>query len=174
MNMTSVNLNLLLALIGGALLALMIKLNSSLAALTTPLYASWLAHGIGASVALLLIAVITTVSKRDRPNIVKPLSRNTTSKHDRPTLSGGAAPKWSYLGGIPGAMVVILAAITVNSELGLSGTLVLGLLGQVLFGLLSDHFGLFGVDKKPISAHRLLSIIPIFSGASLIIFFGRS
>ena len=156
MNMTSVNLNLLLALLGGALLALMIKLNSSLAALTTPLYASWLAHGIGASVALLLIAVITTVSKRDRP------------------ISGGAAPKWSYLGGIPGAMVVILAAITVNSELGLSGTLVLGLLGQVLFGLLSDHFGLFGVDKKAISAHRLLSIIPIFSGASLIIFFGRS
>ncbi len=156
--MTIPNVNVLLALFGGALLAIMIKLNSSLASFTTPVFASWLAHGIGTLVALLLLALLAKSGKVNQDS-------------NRKLNAQKSAPLWSYFGGLPGALVVVFAAITVNSELGLSGTLVLGLIGQVIFGLVCDHFRLFGVPKQAITINRLVSILPILAGSGLIIFF---
>ncbi len=152
------NFNIVLALIGGALLALMIKLNSALAFFTSPVTASWTAHLVGTIIALLLMAI---VSKTIQPKAVN-INQGTTNV---------SAPLWSYFGGIPGALVVMLAAVTVNSELGLAGTLVLGLLGQVCFGLTCDYFGLFGVMKKELKREQLFTILPILAGSFLIIFF---
>lgn len=50
-------------------------------------------------------------------------------------------------GGIPGALTVLLAAIAVNSPLELAGTLGLMLTGQIVFGLIADLRGWFGVIK---------------------------
>lgn len=139
---------IVLAIFGGVILAVMIGLNSQLYAYVTPLEASWIAHGAGALAALLLLGLISRRMKK----------RNET------------APWWAYLGGIPGALLVVLAVITVNSFLGITGTLVLSILGQVLFGMISDQFGWFGLEKHKVSKSRLLSVVPIMVGAMMIVF----
>ncbi|MGC0154748.1 DMT family transporter [Chromobacterium vaccinii] len=136
-----------LALLAGALLALMIHCNSRLAAYGNPLTASWLAHAIGMLAALLLWLAL----------------RQTGPDSGRP-------PRWAYLGGLPGALTVALAAITVNSPLALSGTLALGMTGQVLFGLLSDRFGLFGMPRRPLCLNDVLALPLVLSGCAILIF----
>ncbi|UIP30170.1 DMT family transporter [Photobacterium sp. TLY01] len=141
----------LLALFAGAMLSLMILLNSQLAAHSSPLLASWVAHGIGAAFAGFILFVCHLRSKRTRPA-------------PRPV------PKWAYLGGIPGAFTVILAAATVNSPLGLSGSVAFMLVGQTLFGMLSDVFGLMGSKRRKLSSQDLVVVCCILSGSMLIIF----
>ncbi|XLM20076.1 DMT family transporter, partial [Chromobacterium piscinae] len=79
-------------------------------------------------------------------------------------------PRWAYLGGMPGALVVALAAITVNSPLAMSGTLALGMAGQLLFGLLSDHFGGFGMPRRPLRLNDALALLLALSGCAVLIF----
>jgi transporter family-2 protein len=141
----------ILAIIGGVLLALMITLNSLLGSFSSPLYASWVAHGVGAIVALILVQLMAR-----RPT-AKPMGKEW-------------APYWSYLAGIPGAAVVAVAAITVNSKIGLTGTLALGIVGQIIFGLLSDQFGWFGLPKRSIRVKDVIVLLMVLSGSGLIIF----
>jgi len=138
------------AVFGGATLAIMIGLNSHLALFVTPLYTSWLAHGIGAVTALLILSMLSKNDQKPNVNTVK-------------------APWWSFMGGMPGAFVVVLASITVNSSLGLTGTLVLTITGQVLFSLLSDQWGWFGMLKRKLTRQRVVTLIPIVLGSLLII-----
>ncbi len=151
--------NTAMALIGGVLLACMIRFNSQLAELCSPMVASWLAHGIGSVFALLLLVISRVLRNRHNGN------REVTQ-----TL----APRWSYFGGVPGALVVIVAAITVNSDIGLAGTLVLGLIGQIIFGFICDGWGLFGVEKKRVTVQQVKKVFLIVAGSFLIIFFRSS
>ncbi|QRK04329.1 DMT family transporter [Archangium violaceum] len=148
----------LLAMAGGALLALMINYNSLLAKHTTPVFASWVAHGLGAVAAFALVVLYSRLFR-------------SPGKEMEPQRA--KVPLWFYLGGIPGTLTVILAAVTVNSGLSLSGTIALMLLGQVLFGLVSDYFGLFRTPKRRIVATDFLVALCILSGSALIIF-GRA
>ncbi|MDT3249825.1 DMT family transporter [Serratia sp. root2] len=142
----------LLALSAGALLALMISVNSVLASYNSPLFASWVAHGVGAIAAWLLLQLL--LFRR------KPLS----------SAVAVVAPRWAYFGGIPGALTVVVAAITVNSPLALSGSLALMLTGQVLFGMLSDGCGWFGVMKRRLRANDIIATLLILFGCGLLIF----
>jgi transporter family-2 protein len=147
----------LLAVAGGVLLAFMIHYNSLLAKHTTPVFASWVAHGLGGAAALLLVVLYSkaprSTATADGPRCVK-------------------APLWFYLGGIPGAFTVILAAVTVNSTLALAGTVALMLVGQVLFGIVSDHFGLFRTPRRRIGVYDLCVVLSVLTGSMLIIFGG--
>ncbi|WP_047248767.1 DMT family transporter [Chromobacterium subtsugae] len=136
-----------LALSAGALLALMIHCNSRLAAASDPLTASWIAHAAGAFAAWLLWAAWR-----------------------RPGPAAGPAPRWAYLGGVPGALTVALAAIAVNSPLGLAGTLALAMVGQVLFGLLADHFGWFGMPRRRLGRSDALAALLVLAGCAMLIF----
>lgn len=147
--MQRINWYSVLALIGGGLLALMIHLNSQLAAQTSALNASWIAHGLGAAVAIALCSIKT----------------NKKAK-----LSNEKPPKLFLLGGLPGAATVILAAITVNSSIGLSGTLALGLVGQISCSILCEHFGLFNLEKRVFSTIELVPVILVIMGSTLIIY----
>jgi transporter family-2 protein len=147
----------IVALAGGALLALMIDYNSLLAKHTAPLFASWTAHGLGAVAALVLVVLYARMAR----------SPGTESKRPR-----AKRPLWLYLGGIPGAFTVYLAAITVNSSLALTGTIALMLVGQVLFGIASDHLGLLRTPKRPIVPADFLVALSILTGSALIIFSG--
>src|SRR5260370_5727300 len=131
----------ILALAAGMLLALMIGQNSALAKDTTPLFASWMAHGIGAIASLGLVLAAAPNKERRK------------------------APAWAYLGGVPGALTVVLAAITVNSRLALSGTLALSLVGQVLWGLFLDHFGLLGVPRRRLMLQDLWVVLSAIAGS---------
>jgi len=150
-----------LALFAGAILAIMIKLNSSLAGLNSPIEASWIAHGLGAVTALTLFQIMAI------------FRRHTAKESIKSSTTDTRAPWYAYLGGLPGAFTVILAAITVNSPLGLAGTLALALLGQILFSLWVDHFGLFGSFKRRIAWHDVKVLGFIIIGSLLIIFARR-
>ena len=141
-----------IALFAGAILAIMIKLNAGLANISSPLEASWIAHGLGAVTALGLLSLFSYKPKTDSKKL---------TKH---------APWFTYFGGLPGAFTVILAGITVNSPLGLAGSLALALLGQVLFSLIVDYFGLFGSFKKTLGVNDIKVIGLILTGCLFIIF----
>ena len=138
----------------GVLLAFMLNCNALLAKHTSPVFASWTAHGLGAAAGLLLVALQARRGKPAAPAAAKP-------------------PRWAYWGGLPGALTVVLAGITVNSRLALPGTVAFMLAGQVVFGLASDGLGLFGVAKKRIGTLDLAAGFTILAGSTLIIFGGR-
>lgn len=127
----SIDWTIMFALIAGVVLAIMTDWNSQLARHSSPLFASWAAHGIGAVASTILVAVFS----------VGGTATSVEGRHQH-------WPLWSYLGGIPGAFTVLLAAITVNSTLGLAGTLALSLVGQMAFGVLADFFGFFRLRRR--------------------------
>jgi len=151
----------LLAIAGGVLLALMINYNSLLARHTTPVFSSWVAHGLGAVAALALVVLYSRIA---RP------AGSETQRETR--LPSGKVPLWFYLGGIPGTLTVILAAITVNSRLTLSGAIALMLVGQVIFGIVSDYFGLFRTPRRRLVAADFFGALAVLAGSALIIFGG--
>lgn len=140
-----------LALFGGGVLALMIGLNSQLYYYVSPLTASWIAHGTGAIAALIVMSLFHW-----RRKSAPPTKQNL--------------PAWAYLGGLSGAALVVLAVITVNSFLGITGTLVLSIVGQLVFGMVSDQFGWFGLERHPVTPDRIKAIAPILAGSILIVF----
>ena len=143
--------HLVMAFATGGLLTLMVLFNGQFALHGTALFASWAAHGTGMVAALVFLALIPRL---------------------RATGTRPATPAWAYLGGVSGAATVMLTSTTVNSALALSGTLAFGLAGQVVFGLLTDRFGLFGLPRRRITARDLAALAMIVAG-SLMIIFGR-
>jgi bacterial/archaeal transporter family-2 protein len=142
--------HLILAFLSGGLLTLMVLCNGTVAAHGTPLFASLAAHGTGALAATLILALVP----------------------GRRPAATGAAPLWAYLGGLSGAVTVMLTSVTVNSALALSGTLALGLAGQVGFGLVADRFGLFGLASRRLPP-RDAGVLALIVAGSLLIIFGR-
>ncbi|KSB91708.1 hypothetical protein AS593_06715 [Caulobacter vibrioides] len=143
----------ILALLAGVVLASMIALNSRLAHFSSPTFAAWAAHGIGA-----LAALVAVLVWRRAKIAAAPAAPN-----------GGRWPRWIYLGGVPGALTVLLAAITVNGPLGFSGTLALMLAGQMLFGVAADRFGWLGLERRAPTAAGLLGLGLVLAGSLVII-----
>ena|SRR3990167_5721836 len=152
------SLDYVLAIIAGVLLALMIDCNSLLASFTSSVQGAWIAHGVGMFTSVVLIVMLT--------RFLSPRLNLTASSQPRQK-----SPIWSYFGGVPGAMTVVLAAITVNNGLGLSASLALMLVGQILFGFACDVFGWFGVRKRSLNWQDLLVVSLILIGSVFIIFF---
>lgn len=142
--------------LAGGLLAVMITINSGLAAHSTPFVASWVVHGVGAVAAFFLLRV----------NLLLVTGRSGVGQ------GVSKPPLWSYLGGAPGAFAVALSSIAVNSELALAGGLSLLLVGQILFGLISDLWGLFGTPKRMLNRFDLLAALCVIAGSALIIYSG--
>lgn len=139
-----------MALTAGVVLAIMTDWNSALARHSSPLFAAWTAHGVGALASLALVALL-------------PGGRAGKAGPGRPW------PLWSYLGGIPGAFVVLLAAVTVNSPLGLAGTLAMMLIGQMGFGVLADRFGLFRLRRRQIRLRGIAGLLLVSAGSVAIL-----
>lgn len=143
---------LLAALCAGSLLTLMLLSNGMMAAHTTPIFASLTAHGVGTVVAMVLLLLF---------RLRKPA---------QPRVSVGRAPLWAYLGGISGALTVVVSTVVVNSSLALTGTMALGLAGQVLLALLFDATGALGLERRLPRRNDLLALAAIVGGTLLIIF----
>ena len=150
-------IHFLVAFATGGLLALMVHFNGELARYGNPLFSSWIAHGTGTAAALLLLAVV-----------FRARSRGTAA------AAGPVAPFWAYLGGISGAATVMLASAAVNTPLGLSGTLALGLAGQVAFSLAADRWGLFGLPKRRPDLRDLCALALVVAGSGVIILAARA
>ncbi|WP_085044078.1 DMT family transporter [Ensifer aridi] len=152
MQKRTIDWTVLLALIAGVVLAVMTDWNSQLARYSSPLFASWTAHGIGAIASMALVLILSARGKTMAASV----------PHQR-------WPLWSYLGGVPGAFTVLLAAITVNSALGLAGTLALLLVGQMAFGVLADYFGLFRLQRRQPRLHETIGFALVLIGSIVVI-----
>lgn len=135
----------------GGLLSLMVLFNGTLAAYGSLFFASWVPHLTGSFAALLFLLVL-------RPKRVQ----------------AARPPLWVYLGGVSGAVTVMLTSATLNSALALSGTLALGLAGQMIFSLFADMRGLFGLPQRMPLRRDYLALSLIVAGSLVLIFFGGS
>ena len=147
-------LGFLIAFGTGGLLALMVQFNGALAHYGNSLFSSWTAHATGTVAALLFLLVLP----RRRPS----------------PEPGSPAPLWAYLGGLSGAATVVLSSMAVNSPAGLPGTLALGLAGQLVFGLVADGWGLFGLPKRRITFRDFTALALVLAGSLLILLAGRA
>ncbi len=146
-------LHLVAAFATGGLLTLMVHFNGELARYGNALFSSWTAHGTGTATALAFLAVLYRRGPRG--------------------VALNRAPIWAYFGGIFGAVTVTLTSLSVNSPLALSGTLAIGLAGQVMFSLAADRWGLFGLPSRRPDMRDLMALALILAGSTLIILFGR-
>jgi len=76
-------------------------------------------------------------------------------------------PWWLWIGGVLGAMYVA-SATTLIPKLGAGGFLVAVVAGQMVTAVLVDHFGVMGLEPKPINLMRILGVLLILGGVFLI------
>ncbi|EYD77545.1 hypothetical protein Rumeso_00711 [Rubellimicrobium mesophilum DSM 19309] len=134
------------ALATGGLLSLMVLCNAEVTRNAGPLLGSLVPHATGTLAAGLALALL---ARRGR---------------------GLEAPSWAYLGGLSGAVTVMLSSMAANTALALSGTLALGLVGQAAFGLAADRWGLLGLPRRRPTVRDLAALTLILGGSTILIF----
>lgn len=150
-------LHLLAAFASGGLLTLAVFVNGEAGRFGGAMFSSWLAHGTGTVVAVIFLAVIW---------------RGQRAAAAEASARIGKAPLWAYVGGLCGAVTVMLTSTSVNSPLALAGTLALGLAGQVVLSLAADFWGLLGLPRRRLDLRDAGAVILIAAGSLLIILFG--
>ncbi|WEO70375.1 DMT family transporter [Agrobacterium vitis] len=148
-------LSLTAALGSGGLLAVMAHLNGVLTIHGGAVLASWIAHGTGTITALVFMLGFAAFGRKEQLKV--------TSQ----------APAWAYLGGVSGAATVILISLAVNSPIALSGTIALTLVGQGLFSLAADWWGLFGLSARRVTLRDVAAMTLIIAGSCLMVFYGK-
>jgi len=133
----------------GGLLTLMVWFNGTLGAYGSLYFASFVPHLTGSVVAIAALMLL-------RPAKASPMR----------------APWWAYLGGVSGALTVMATSATMNSALAISGTIALGLAGQMLFSLAADYWGFLGLPKRRPTARDVLALGLIAAGSLILIFYG--
>lgn len=133
-------MNVFLAVLSGALIAVMILVNGGL----TGLYGNPLATVIIHIVGLCCITAVLLVRRARFPK-------------------GPKIPWYLFSGGAVGVALTYCNNITINA-IGVSATLAIGLLGQVLSSLLIEQWGWFKTPVRPISPQKLLVVGLILAG----------
>jgi transporter family-2 protein len=139
---------ILAALLAGAMLPLQALFNARLG---QSIGSAFYAAGFSAALSALLLVVAGFFAMWGLPR------------------TGGlsAIPLWAWAGGVCG--LVTLAGITLAApRLGAGGTVALVVTGQVIFSLVLDHFGLFGLAPQAVTLQRVLAAALLLSGAVLI------
>ncbi|MDA3957511.1 DMT family transporter [Oceanispirochaeta sp.] len=126
----------------GALIALMITLNSQLASLMGIIPASLVLHLVG------LGTITAVIALRDQVG------------------SGKRVPLFLRLGGLVGVGLTLFNIICFQA-IGASLTIALGILGQTLAGQIVDITGFLGMEKHPFHKGKLAGWILILLGVQL-------
>lgn len=135
----------------GGLISLMLLTNGTLAQYGSLLFSSWVPHLTGTVLAIVILLVL------------KPAR-----------VSAKRPPLWAYLGGVSGGLTVIATSAAMNSALALSGTIALGLAGQIVFSLFADARGLFGLPQRMPVWRDFMGLALIGAGALVLIYFGAA
>ena len=86
----------------------------------------------------------------------------------RPDVTAARALPWyAWVGGLYGAIFVVAAAWGVP-RLGVALTITLMVAGQLLIGIVLDHFGAFGTPQNPISWGRVAGVALVLAGVLLV------
>ncbi|MBT2374444.1 DMT family transporter [Pseudomonas fluorescens] len=141
---------LLLAVIAGAVVPFQSAINANLG--------RGLGHPLWATLASLLVSIVVLL-----PVIV-------ALRLPLPSLDFiTRAPLWMWAGGAFGVCFISLALILLP-KLGASGFIALAMAGQIIASLLLDHFGLFGLVERHLTAPRLIGALMLIGGVALIQF----
>ena len=141
---------LLLAVIAGAVVPFQSAINANLG--------RGLGHPLWATLASLLVSILVLLPVILALRLPLP-SLGFISK----------APLWMWTGGAFGVCFISLALVLLP-KLGASGFIALALSGQILASLVLDHFGLFGLVERQLTAPRLLGVLMLIGGVALIQF----
>lgn len=127
---------LLLAALAGAALAMEASVNAQLGrTLGHPLWATFVSFSIG----MLLIIPLLFIWRVPEPAL---------------TLAA-KAPWWIWTGGVIGVFFVTTALI-LTPRTGIAAFLAAMIAGQMLASLVIDHYGLIGLEVRPITLSRAL------------------
>ncbi len=140
--------NLLLIVLmvaGGAAVALQPSINARLAEKTGYLQAATISFAVGTLVLLFLSLMAGQGSLR----------RATE------------ADWWQLSGGLFGAFFVTMTIVGVP-RIGTTAVLALTIVSQLAAGLVMDHYGLFGMRSIPVDFKRLLGVVFLLVGVTLI------
>ena len=129
----------LLSLLSGVLIAIMLTVNGELAAQYDLHWATVFIHMAGLALSGLIV-----LARRDKP------------------FANRQRWVW-YMGGAVGVLNTIFANFAI-SQLSVSALLAFILLGQSTTGLLVDHFGLWGMPKRPFRRGNLIGLAIILGG----------
>ncbi|HMU33800.1 MAG: DMT family transporter [Acidobacteria bacterium] len=139
---------IVLALLAGAVLPTQTALNNKLAVtVDNPILAALLSFIVG-TITIAIYSVATGV----------PLGNIAAAKN---------APPTAWLGGVLGAFFVASTVILLP-RLGVAMTFGLVVAGQMLITLFYDHFGLLGLDVKPMNFGRVIGVLLVIGGVILI------
>ena len=131
----------------GLLIAIMVTVNGTLASFFGDYAATVIIHTVG----LVLISIIIVVKK-----LKVRISRNI--------------PIYWFGGGAIGAFMIIFNNMSF-ANLGVSLTLALGLVGQIIASAIIDHYGLFGLDVSKFQKEKTLGFITIFVGITIMVIY---
>lgn len=131
----------------GALIAVMIMLNGTLSNSFSSYSSSIIIHLVGL-IALTIILIITK-------------SRLKLQKH---------IPIYMYSAGAIGVFTVVFNNLSF-SQLGVSVTLALGLLGQSVSSIIIDHYGLLNMKVIRFKAKKLIGLAFIIVGIAIMTIF---
>lgn len=141
---------LLLAVIAGAVVPFQSAINANLG--------RGLGHPLWATLASLLVSILVLLPVILALRLPLPSLGFITK-----------APLWMWTGGAFGVCFISLALVLLP-KLGASGFIALAMAGQILASLLLDHFGLFGLVERQLTAPRLLGVLMLIGGVMLIQF----
>jgi transporter family-2 protein len=86
----------------------------------------------------------------------------------KPDLQAAAGLPWyAWMGGVYGVGFVCAAAFSAP-RLGVATTITLMVGGQLLIGVILDHFGAFGIEPRPISLGRIAGLALVVLGVLLV------
>jgi bacterial/archaeal transporter family-2 protein len=80
----------------------------------------------------------------------------------------GGAPWWAFIGGLLGAVYVTVAILTVRT-LGASSLTAVVITGQLVISVVIDRFGLFGIERQSIGVSRILGLVLLVVGVTLVV-----
>ena len=139
----------LITILSGVLISGMVAINGELTAIVGNAPATVVIHVMG------LVALVAAFGLR--------------RMHPHP---GQRMPWHLYIGGVIGVGSVLMNNYT-YPILGVSITLGLGLLGQLVFSLMIDRFGLFGMPKLSLRPHRIISALIVLAGIAVMMLGGN-
>ena len=80
----------------------------------------------------------------------------------------GQVPWWALVGGLLGAVYVFIALEAVRT-LGASGLTAVVITGQLAISVLVDRFGLLGVARSSIGPQRVIGLVLLLIGVTLVV-----
>lgn len=145
--MTGIVIAIALAIVSGALAAMQPPINTAMAsALNSALTAALVSFSVGATVLLCIVFAM-----RERPDFA----------------AARELPWYMWTGGLCG-IVFVASAPYVVARVGVSTTMTLFILGQLIMSIALDHFGAFGVFPRSINIGRVAGLASVILGVYLV------